>query len=565
MNVAPPRAQARQSVDAQQQPPPSYGAQVAAATALGQQDRLSRIPTLEREPDLSSDFQNLNFGRDYDEGRYGEHVAGRNLANSLDEGRYSEHVADRNISGSATSISPQGSQASKTRDGVRRRRSKPVIAQADPHSRDVADWNIAQHGSPPASTVGGVPAPLLVKKRSRETRRTSDDGYDVSPISSTGMSSVPARKPVSNHRHSRGSESFHSVSEHAPRGSLERNGPRDIPRSSLDKPLPNVPAARTIATAEYNSRSSQPRSLQEPRIGAPSGKNAQDPDYLIRDSPDPVDLNGIVDLSSTKDTTVHETWAPAVTHHQIVKQHHEILEEQVTREIHEHHVFHRKLPIIDIEVKPARHFIPVQGGYAEVAEEELPGRTRDKTNWVIAELASKSRSGDSQQTCPRQFTARAFKGDEGDAKAYRAPEGHEKTEQWWVHPPTVEEGGQRSGQTYPFHFGSDDPKDDGLRATLPEGNVIGTSELYAQKMREHSEGMLAKQRQGMSDGDAAKPPAVPVHRELPHRPGVREDDRYTLPPVPMHQDLPRDWETARTSMDAPRASPLDDRLSPRFI
>jgi len=540
-------------VDTQRQPPPTYGAQVAAATALGQQDRLSRIPTIEREPDLSSDFANLNFGNEYDEGRYSEHVADRNLANSLEEHRQNEQLANRNIPGSSASISPQGSQASKTRGGVRPRRSQPVIAQADPHSSDVADWNIAQHGSPPNKTMGGAPAPLSIARRSQESGRASGDGYSVSPISATGMASVPARKPVGSQRHSRGTESFHSVSEYASRSS------RDIPRSSLEKPLPSVPTGSS-------ARPSHARTVpEEPRSRSAMSNVTQDREYLVKDSPTPVDLSGIVDLTNTMDTTVHESWAPAVTHHQIVEQHREIREELLTREIHEHHNFHRKLPIIDIEVKPARHFIPVQGGYAEVAEEELPGRTRDKANWVIAELASKGLPEDSQYAGPRQFTARKFEGAEGDAKAYKAPEGHKKTEQWWVHPPTVEEGGQRSGQTYPFHFGSDDFRDDGLRAILPEGEVIGTSELYAQKMREHSEDMLNKQCRGLSDGNAVQPPAVPVHRELPRRAVAGNSNGYTLPPVPMQQDLPEDWEAARKITDAPRFSAAEDRLSPRFI
>lgn len=570
MNIAPPRDPPRQSVDVQRAPPPTYGAQVAAATALGQQDRLSRIPTIEREPDLSSDFQNLNFGGDYDEGRYSEHVADRNLAKSIDQARYGDHITDpRNVSGSEVSISPQGSQASRTRGGVQKDRGQPLVPQADPHSNDVADYNIAQHRSPPGSVTGSSHAPISVKKRSQEAGRTGEDANGMPLAGAIGNSSIPARKPVSVNRHSRGSGSFHSVSEHAPRSSLETGGARDIPRSSLDKPLPNVPPPQArMPVGGFTPRTPQSQvEQQEPGTRASPNGDIHDRNFLVKDSPKPVGLAGIVDLTNTKDTTVHEKWAPAVTHQQIVEQHREIREEVVTCEVHEHHVFHRKLPIIDIEVTPARHFIPVQGGYAEVAEEEMPGRTRDKTNWVIAELASKGLPEDSRFTGPRQFTARKFEGTDGDAKAFKAPEGHQRTEQWWVHPPTAEDGGRRTGQTYPFHFGSSNPRDDGLRATLPEGNVIGTSELYAQKMREHSKGRLGKQTQNTDGvgGDAVKPPPVPVHRELPQRTNANEGDRYTLPPVPTHQDLPRDWEAARTSTEMPRASPLEDRLSPRFI
>lgn len=73
-------------------------------------------------------------------------------------------------------------------------------------------------------------------------------------------------------------------------------------------------------------------------------------------------------------------------------------------------------------------------------------------NWVIAELASKLPSGEPAHVGPRPFTARRFVGDEGDAKRYVGPDGVERTEQWWVHPPTIEDGARLTGQTVPMHF-----------------------------------------------------------------------------------------------------------------
>lgn len=43
-------------------------------------------------------------------------------------------------------------------------------------------------------------------------------------------------------------------------------------------------------------------------------------------------------------------------------------------------------------------------------------------------------------------------GDEGDTKRYVGPDGVERTEQWWVHPPTIEDGARLTGQTVPMHF-----------------------------------------------------------------------------------------------------------------
>ena len=150
---------------------------------------------------------------------------------------------------------------------------------------------------------------------------------------------------------------------------------------------------------------------------------------------------------------VHDTDLETAVVHETVKQDvHHVREEVVTREIHTHDVYHRILPIIDVEVLPPRHFLPVEGGgLVEVSADEVPGR---RNNWVIAETASKIPSGDPVSTERRSFTAREFPGEEGDDKSYVTPEGVETTEQTWVHPPILETGARATGQTYPFPMDS---------------------------------------------------------------------------------------------------------------
>ena len=103
------------------------------------------------------------------------------------------------------------------------------------------------------------------------------------------------------------------------------------------------------------------------------------------------------------------------------------------------------LPVIDVEVLPPRHFLPVEGGgLVEISAQEVPGRGN---NWVIAETASKIPSDQAAPQGMRSFTARQFSGREGDAIMYTASEGHEKTEQTWVHPPELETGARVTGQS----------------------------------------------------------------------------------------------------------------------
>lgn len=169
-----------------------------------------------------------------------------------------------------------------------------------------------------------------------------------------------------------------------------------------------------------------------------------------------------LDLKDSKDTTVHEVWAPAVTHETITHPVHEIREERITREIHEDHVYHRILPITDVQVLPARHFVRTDSGLKEMKiEEKVLGRARKQAQRLVDKGFSRHDANDT--FVPKQFTARKFEGTDGDYKESNTPDGYTQTERWWVHPPTLETGAMESGQTQPFYLNSPNPKDDGLR------------------------------------------------------------------------------------------------------
>ena len=145
-----------------------------------------------------------------------------------------------------------------------------------------------------------------------------------------------------------------------------------------------------------------------------------------------------------------------MTHETVHQKIHHVHEEKITRDIHEHDVYHRILPITDVEVLPPRHFLPVEGGgLVEIGANEIPGRGN---HWVIAETASKIPSDQAPPVGARQFSARNFPEREGESKRYIVPEGFEKTEQTWVHPPEVETGARDTGQTWPMIFGGDTRK-----------------------------------------------------------------------------------------------------------
>lgn len=148
-----------------------------------------------------------------------------------------------------------------------------------------------------------------------------------------------------------------------------------ITRADLDKPLPPVPlgkenTAHDIRRALRDTRRSMSRML--PPI-----------DHRLQLSP------GSEDRESKVDTTYYRTWSPAVTHETITRQVHDIREEYLTRNIHEHDVYYRTLPIVDVEVLPARHYVPSETGLIEIAEDDVPAEMRPSDEWVRTQATSR--------------------------------------------------------------------------------------------------------------------------------------------------------------------------------
>lgn len=250
-------------------------------------------------------------------------------------------------------------------------------------------------------------------------------------------------------------------------GRPQRSGTkiRSIRRSSLQKPLPELPLPLGALSGEESYDS------------AVNSELGQEPGYLVKDSKTPVDLKGVVDLRDTVDTDVQKTWSPAVIHEKRIVNTHEIVQRAITREIHNHHIFHRVLPIMDIEVLPARHFVlDENGGLVEIPAEEAPVESPERLHQLISETVANMMPKTEAPAGPRQFTACNFEGTDGDYKEYITPEGFMRTEQWWVHPPTLETGAQEDGQTIPFHLGSENPGDDGLRGA---GSNVLSSQPHA--------------------------------------------------------------------------------------
>ncbi|KAK3717480.1 hypothetical protein LTR37_005870 [Vermiconidia calcicola] len=177
--------------------------------------------------------------------------------------------------------------------------------------------------------------------------------------------------------------------------------------------------------------------------------------------------NAGIDLSNTEDTTVYERIAPAVVHETVRHDVHEIREERFTREIHEDHIYHRILPIEDIQVLPPRHFAYVNGALEEIHPRDKRGRAGKHAQRVLQKAFTNISLRDDHTYAPRQFSARKFEGGDGDYKESVTSDGVVQSEQTWIHPPRLETGGMISEDTpamhFRHHYDLPDSPDDGLR------------------------------------------------------------------------------------------------------
>lgn len=256
--------------------------------------------------------------------------------------------------------------------------------------------------------------------------------------------------------------------------------------SSSTMPMNNMSSSTVLSNStRSDNNSSKPMSsnaMQSNPAGTSAGSySTNGKRYIVEGASQAPSLEGIVDLTNTTRTTVHTTWAKrtfypsldevladlcvAVIHERIMPKIHHITHPAVERRIHNHQVHHRTLPVIDVQVLPAKHYAPhgPGGSLIEIGSDMLPGRQGQNQHWVVAETVSKL--GSDPDGLPghggaQNFSARHFATADGAPKSYAGRNGVPTTEQTWVHSPTMHEGARATGQTEPLHFG--EPRADGV-------------------------------------------------------------------------------------------------------
>ncbi|KAI9892362.1 MAG: hypothetical protein M1814_001564 [Vezdaea aestivalis] len=279
-------------------------------------------------------------------------------------------------------------------------------------------------------------------------------------------------------------------------------------RQSMEKPLPLVPGRTDSSRARSRGISTSPRrSAYMTAPPPPVPRLSQGPDESFRDSgfessrntmiadrppgqrqmspigagerrrlsdrsigaehyqrnsnvPGPMrQANG--SLTRTVDTSVHETIASACVHERFKEESYEIRQEAITRHIHNHDVYHRILPVIDVEVLPPKHYVPTAAdGLVEVDRESLPGR---QNHFTIVETVSND-----PPAPPRFTTSQPY---EESSVTYPTGAGYDRTETVIRHPPVFETGARDTGQTWPLSLENRGPERFGIApAKVPRRN-----------------------------------------------------------------------------------------------
>lgn len=226
-----------------------------------------------------------------------------------------------------------------------------------------------------------------------------------------------------------------------------------VQSSSRNKSLPETPRDSAI---DQSRGTDQPIRSEKAVDAETAHQSTSSRNDLARE----LGVANVVDLNDREDTMYHRHQAPAVVHETIEQPVHEILHEVYERDIHMDEIYHRILPVQDVEVLPSRHFVEdAHGRRREVPASQIPGRSREALDQALAKCLQASLPPENTGSGKRQFTARDFSGTAEDYKESVDSAGTKRTEQWWVHSPNLEQRGAENEDALWVHFHwPDDPK-----------------------------------------------------------------------------------------------------------
>lgn len=177
-------------------------------------------------------------------------------------------------------------------------------ASSGRQSSDIAPRNFSQPMSSQQTKITENVADRGLHANQSRSSRDLPPPLSVSKIDSNGLDarSAAAAAPRTSRDSDRGSRALAADSPR--RGSVGRKavgGIRAVPGEE-----------QSIGNGKLSSAGVADTSLNQDRGISSLGGQKDQSKFLVQDAAQPIALEGIVDLSNTTDTTVHETWAPGM-------------------------------------------------------------------------------------------------------------------------------------------------------------------------------------------------------------------------------------------------------------
>ncbi|KAI1384357.1 uncharacterized protein F4822DRAFT_445829 [Hypoxylon trugodes] len=261
----------------------------------------------------------------------------------------------------------------------RRSYNEDDVVPSDKVANRARTSQVRRSYEPPQNSRNNRPTKGDKQARRNENKSKPDTNTHNAPATSNSNHHIGGKAKLKRSPHRTAGEHENSCfrDSHASNaiatGKKSRDLPIEIPGQHLSGP--------SISSAK---KSYEPDVPKNDRINTPTEEISEDnaDERSFRTAKEEIS-----DCTHTEDIDENVSYASVVTHETVHPQVHEILEEQIHRDVHNHDVYHRIQPVYDVEFLPARHFVPgPSGDLVEVSENDLPGCTGPNQRWYLDKI-----------------------------------------------------------------------------------------------------------------------------------------------------------------------------------
>ncbi|KAF2745524.1 hypothetical protein M011DRAFT_460105 [Sporormia fimetaria CBS 119925] len=254
------------------------------------------------------------------------------------------------------------------------------------------------------------------------------------------------------------------VNEYIPESEAGSDVAEIIESAQFYRQRPGKMTARTESEISHLARRSSADSTDDnaprssdygPRVMRPDPKAKLTVAQMIQQMDGVSHEGGAFNLENTEQALQSTHFAPAVTHEYIKPIEHEVHEERIYREIHNHDVYPRIQPVYETEVLPPRHFIPDPNdpdNLIEVSEDQLPEYCKNGSQTRYMTRAREHHPLAENPSFPTP-QSRLTQPEIVEEKSYTTADGRERKDSVILHPSTLNDMSSYTGPVREVHFG----------------------------------------------------------------------------------------------------------------